>query len=639
MILKYRPEIDGLRAIAVTAVILYHAKFFLATIPLFKGGFMGVDIFFVISGYLITSIILRELKDKSFSFSSFYERRARRILPPLFIIMIISIPFAWAYMLPMEMKSYAGSILSTLAFSSNIWFCSEDSYAAAPSILKPFLHTWSLSVEEQFYWLFPIFLLIVWKFFRKYIASILMLGILFSLQLAELGSGYHTGYYKNAAFFLLPTRMWELLAGAILAKLELNKVRLNRPFLDSIMSSMGIFFIIYSIVFFNDQMQHPSFITLIPVIGTMLVIWFSKPGELMGDILGSKPFVGVGLISYSLYLWHTPIFAFAHIKYKTVSQVDKIWLLALSGLLAVLTYYFVEKPTRNRLLISRRNISIILGSIFTLLCGIQRYFYFSDGVQQRYPINLYYPYQKEFREGLCFLSPQNVEENIGFSQCQNTEVYSKEHPLIFLWGDSHAAHLYQGLKASIPSGFTILQRTASSCPPLIDRSRGARPEKCNKLNLKTLEEIKTKQPTFIILAAAWSSYEKEIDITNTLKAIKNITKAKIILVGPVPTWNPALPRKLIEEVGNNTTEIPSEIPYKLMEQDKIAEEKFKKIADLEKVDYFSMLNHICNNQSCKVLIGRDPISWDQAHLTTSGSKFTMHYLVDDMLKLTKEFPK
>jgi peptidoglycan/LPS O-acetylase OafA/YrhL len=203
MSLKYRAEIDGLRTIAVVSVILYHAKFLLGNSYLFKGGFIGVDIFFVISGYLTTSIILRELKEGRFSFFSFYERRARRILPVLFTVIIASIPFAWLYMLPMEMKKYAGSILSSLGFVSNIWFFSEDSYTAAPSTLKPFLHTWSLSVEEQFYILFPIFLLLSWKFFRGYLVSIFTILFLLSLQLSEVGCSYQGGV--QGCLFLLAT--------------------------------------------------------------------------------------------------------------------------------------------------------------------------------------------------------------------------------------------------------------------------------------------------------------------------------------------------------------------------------------------------------------------------------------------------
>ena len=213
--LKYRREIDGSRAIAVAAVVLYHADFTFRGLTVFKGGFIGVDIFFVISGYLITSIILREMAENKFSFAGFYERRARRILPALFTVMLASIPFAWMYMLPKALKEYAGSVLSGLAFGSNIWFWQEASYWTEPSALKPLLHTWSLSVEEQFYVLFPVALVLIWKFARRYLTSLFVLGFLLSLQLAHSGSVR----FPDESFYLLPSRGWELLAGALLAKL------------------------------------------------------------------------------------------------------------------------------------------------------------------------------------------------------------------------------------------------------------------------------------------------------------------------------------------------------------------------------------------------------------------------------------
>ena len=236
MSLKYRPEIDGLRAIAVFAVILYHAEFNFGSYNPFKGGFIGVDVFFVISGYLITSILLREMSEGKFNFTRFYERRARRILPALFTVMSASLPFAYYTMLPKAVIEYAGSILSVLAFGSNIWFWREDSYWAAPSALKPFLHTWSLSVEEQFYVFFPIILLLLYKFAQRYITAIFAFGFLFSLLLSHFGSAY----FPKATFFLLPTRAWELLAGVVLAKIEIEEGRMGRPFLDFVMPIISL---------------------------------------------------------------------------------------------------------------------------------------------------------------------------------------------------------------------------------------------------------------------------------------------------------------------------------------------------------------------------------------------------------------
>ena len=215
MKLTYRPEIDGLRAIAVGAVVLYHSQISIFGEKVFKGGFIGVDIFFVISGYLITSIILKELiTTGSFSFKYFYERRIRRILPALLLVMLVSLPFAWMYFIPSSFIDFSKSILYSLGFSSNFYFhYSGQEYGAIDGLLKPFLHTWSLSVEEQFYILFPIILLIIFLHCRKYLIHILIIGLIISLGLAE----WSSRNYSSVSFYFLHTRMWELLAGSILA--------------------------------------------------------------------------------------------------------------------------------------------------------------------------------------------------------------------------------------------------------------------------------------------------------------------------------------------------------------------------------------------------------------------------------------
>ena len=324
MKLIYRPEIDGVRAIAVIAVILYHAQISIFEYQPFKGGFIGVDIFFVISGYLITSIILKELfASNKFSFKKFFERRARRILPVLLTVMLFSLPFAWILLIPSSLIDFCKSIIYSLGFSSNFYFWySGQQYGAESGLLKPFLHTWSLSVEEQFYILFPIIILITYRYFKNYLIHILVLGFLVSLGLADWISRNHPSFN----FYVLPTRAWELLSGSVLAYFEIKKgYRCNNMRLNSIFSFIGLLLIAHSILFFNNEnMPHPSLYTLSPIIGTCLIIWYSNKDELITKILSNKIFIGIGLISYSLYLWHYPIFAFAreanffdgHILYK-----------------------------------------------------------------------------------------------------------------------------------------------------------------------------------------------------------------------------------------------------------------------------------------------------------------------------------
>jgi peptidoglycan/LPS O-acetylase OafA/YrhL len=384
MKLTYRPEIDGLRAIAVVAVTLYHAQITILGHQPFKGGFIGVDIFFVISGYLITSIILKELVTTgSFSFKHFYERRIRRILPALLFVMLVSLSFAWMYLLPSSFIDFSKSILYSLGFSSNFYFhYSGQEYGAENGSLKPFLHTWSLSVEEQFYILFPIVLLITFKYFRKYLIHILILGFILSLGLADWGSRNHPSFN----FYVLPTRGWELLAGSILAYFEITKgKRSENKTLNLVLPSIGLLLIGYFVLFFNDKMFHPSFYTLSPIIGVCLIIWFSNKNELITKLLSTKLFVGIGLISYSLYLWHYPIFAFNLIrqKYFSLYQISNEYLILIVFVFSIISYYYIEIPFRKKKIKFKR-ISYLIISTLLFLIVINLLILFNNGFLKRY---------------------------------------------------------------------------------------------------------------------------------------------------------------------------------------------------------------------------------------------------------------
>ncbi|NKA17087.1 MAG: acyltransferase [Alphaproteobacteria bacterium] len=431
MKLTYRPEIDGLRAIAVGAVILYHAQITILGHQPFKGGFIGVDIFFLISGYLITSIILKELVTRgSFSFKHFYERRIRRILPALLFVMLVSLPFAWMYLLPSSFIDFSKSILYSLGFSSNYYFWySGHQYGAESGFLKPFLHTWSLSVEEQFYILFPIVLLIVFKYFYKNLIHILILGFIISLGLADWGSRNH----PSLNFYLLPTRAWELLAGSILAYFEITLGhRSKNKILNLILPSIGLILIGYSILFFNDKMFHPSFYTLSPIIGVCLIIWFSHKDELITKILSLKLFVGIGLISYSLYLWHYPIFAFDRIyEFIQGSLLKKLLLGIIILALSIFSYYFIEKPFRNKHYKFKTILSLILISI-SILVILNFNIVHKDGYKDRFYISDKYELS----------STKYAEENKKFELNYNYDNYDNRKNVLIV-GNSHAEDLLE----------------------------------------------------------------------------------------------------------------------------------------------------------------------------------------------------
>jgi len=421
MKVSYRSEIDGLRAIAVGVIILYHSQITILGHQLFKGGFIGVDIFFVISGYLITSIILKELiTTGSFSFKYFYERRVRRILPALLFVMLVSLPFAWMYLLPSSFVDFSKSILYSLGFSSNFYFhYSDQLYGAASGLLKPFLHTWSLSVEEQYYILFPIVLLVTFKYFRKFLIYVLIFGFITSLVLAE----WTSKNYPSASFYFLHTRIWELLAGSILAYIEItNGYRSKQKTLNLILPTIGLFLIGHSILFFDDKMFHPSFYTLSPIIGVCLIIWFSDKNEPISKILSSKLFVLIGLISYSLYLWHYPIFAFAKVTgFVAGSVIGKMLLIPIAFICSIISYRFIEKPFRNQKYQFKKILITLLSSII-LLASFNFYIIHNDGIQKRI-----------YKNDLMFFF-KTKEININFFKKDNTKK-------VVMIGDSHAGVL------------------------------------------------------------------------------------------------------------------------------------------------------------------------------------------------------
>ena len=347
MKINYRPEIDGLRAIAVIAVILYHAQINFFENIFFSGGFIGVDIFFVISGYLITSLIIKELfQTNKFSFTYFYERRFRRLIPVLFFVMLASLPLGWSLLLPTSFVEFAKSIISSIAFGSNFFFYfSEIQYAAEDSFLKPFLHTWSLSVEEQFYIIFPILFMLLFKYFRKNIFYIIIIFIIISFLFANATSLSN----QSLSFYILPTRGWELLSGSLLAYLEYTKGKdTSKRIIKDLLTITGLVLIILSFLYFTDDTLHPSYFTIVPILGVCIIIWFADNSTLVGKILSTKIFVGLGLISYSLYLWHYPSFAFARIAENFETLESKILIIFLTIILSIFSFFLIEKPCRNK---------------------------------------------------------------------------------------------------------------------------------------------------------------------------------------------------------------------------------------------------------------------------------------------------
>ena len=576
MKLVYRPEIDGLRSIAVVSVILYHAGIVLFDFRIFEGGFIGVDIFFVISGYLITSVILKELNETgSFSFKYFYERRVRRILPALLFVMVVSMPFAWVFLLPSDFTDFSKSILYSLGFSSNFYFnYSGQIYGAENGLLKPFLHTWSLSVEEQYYILFPIFLLFIFKYFKKYLSFILILGFVTSLVMAEWGSRN----YPSATFYFLHTRMWELIIGSILAYFEIfknSKKKADRSKISLILPSVGIILIGHSMLFFNDKMFHPSFYTLSPIIGVCLVIFFSHKDEFITKILSTKLFVGIGLISYSLYLWHYPIFAFSRIIEFTSGSIEKKILLAVIILiLSIFSYFFIERPARNRKYKFKIILSFIFLFLFTLIFTNSAVIA-KKGYKERIPQML----QNSFVASATLFKEQNSKNCIDKTgRCTFNSSSSKK---VYIIGDSHIAALLLDLKDRvIKKKYSFITSHFGDCLffpgfNMVDKKTGKIDKNCNSSYFSQIEKkFNINDNSIIIIGGRFPVYltDRYFDnkegrreggefgsrfiSTSSFKTIQSSFKEsvnklsksnKIILIYPIPEAGWHVPRKILNQ--------------------------------------------------------------------------------------------
>jgi len=457
--LKYRAEIDGLRALAVVPVILFHAGF-----ELFSGGFVGVDVFFVISGYLITTILIEDIENQRFSLVNFYQRRARRILPALFFVMFVCIPFAWIWMLPSQMKDFSQSLVAVSLFASNVLFWRESGYFDAAAEEKPLLHTWSLAVEEQYYMLFPIFLCLAWRYGKNRVFWMIVVMASISLLFSEWG-------WRNKAtanFYLAPTRAWELFAGSIAAFIvQKNGVQKN-----NFLALLGLAAIIFSIFAYDESTPFPSVYALVPVLGVVLLVLYAHKETLAAKFLSTKALVGIGLISYSAYLWHQPLLAFARVRLQQeLSFVLMVFLSLASLVLAFLSWKYIEKPFRDRAKISRKAVFVI--SIF----GICLFFFigqvaiYKEGFRDRYNDVLTHLEWMSLRERADMVgypcSSFNDPQYPNLVLCEYGDVTSET--ILVAYGDSHHDAISYTLdRLAKERGVRVIKANIGSCGVIFD---------------------------------------------------------------------------------------------------------------------------------------------------------------------------
>jgi peptidoglycan/LPS O-acetylase OafA/YrhL len=498
----YRAEVDGLRALAVLPVILFHAG--VQAVP---GGFLGVDVFFVISGYLISRIILDEMEAGRFSLLSFYERRARRILPALFVVMAFTFPFAWWLAPPDTFSSYLASLRATALFFSNIHFWQSLGYFNPTAEDQPLLHTWSLGVEEQFYILFPLLLWLAWRFARRYLLTVFAVLLLafFAVCLFQLSQS------REAAFFLLHARAWELFAGVIVTLLErrLDVAALRRHRLVQAFAVAGLVSIATGFFVVTASADAPGWPSLWPVAGTIIVLLCAGAGGTAGRMLSAKPVVALGLISYGAYLWHHPLFAFARL-YSL--DEPKLWLMlvlaVLALVLAAITYHLVEKPFRNRNNLARPTVmglsmATIAGIVALSSVGLLR-----DWAETRYgPAMLAKVLPPLYKTENCnWVSPD--ADMLEIRICY-FGVVDGPNPVI-LWGDSHAQALVgemdQALKARGWSGLYVNTSRCLRVPGIFDLSNNIEREaaKCSGRQKRVYTIMAAMKPRAIVVNLRWT---------------------------------------------------------------------------------------------------------------------------------------
>ncbi|HEY9276897.1 MAG TPA: acyltransferase family protein [Methylotenera sp.] len=647
----YRREIDGLRALAVVPVILFHAGF-----NIFSGGFIGVDVFFVISGYLITSIILTEIQSGTFSIVNFYERRARRILPALFFVMFVCIPFAWTWLSPNDMKEFSKSLRDIPLFVSNILFYKQSGYFDTDSELKPLLHTWSLAVEEQYYIGFPLLVLAMWKYERRLVPYALMGIALFSLIYAQ----HMLNIEPNAAYFLLLSRIWELMIGSLLAYAVFSKhVRVEK---NQMLSLLGLVLLLYAVFFLDKNTPFPGLYALLPTFGAVLLILSATHETFAGKLLGSRLFVGVGLISYSAYLWHQPIFAFA--KQRSLEGPDNflLGLLALATIaIAYFSWKYIEQPFRNKRQFSRKQIFLFgaLGSMMFILIGLVGRS--TNGFEHRIPSQVLTPINKalESKEvrSKCW---NRITENPSISNVCDIGK-SSQKPTFALFGDSHAGSIEPALhKKSMESERNGKNYTYAACQPIfsaIDNKSHIKESTCEIFRADFLNHLQTNLiPETIIVSARWAqiiearSFDNEeggkeagAQELNQSYADKNATVhlrmnayinslrvlldsgRKIVLIYPIPEMGWNVPRKMLRlyALNGEITKDDASINYSIfLKRNLNAYRALDSLGTHENLIRIYPEKVLCNIYvlgRCVAHVDGNPIYYDDDHLSEFGA--------------------
>ena len=638
--LTYRADIDGLRAVAILAVLAFHA--FPKAVP---GGFYGVDAFFVISGYLIGGIILRQLEQGRFRFLDFYGRRIRRIFPALLVVLATTLVVGWFTLLPQEYVALGRHIAAAAAFASNFLLWTETGYFDPAIDTKPLMHLWSLGVEEQFYIVWPLLLLVATRMLRNALPLIAFLAVVsFGLMLATVNND------AAAAFYLPIFRFWELMLGSILAAMGTSSqgwslsnamtLRLTGHLREGI-AVLGMGMLLVAMALPEAARTAMGFWALIPTLGCVFAIAAGPSTWVNRIILGNGVARRIGLISYPLYLWHWPLLSFAHIiqgppilpaaggtagEHPSLSW--QLGAVVASFVLATLTYLLVERPLRFGRHTRPKTIGLCLAMIAVGCMGyvVQ----LQDGFRQRMPEILRHgttDFKTAWRYGRCHLDP--IVGHLPYAD----ECFDRSRrPSVVLWGDSLSAALYPGFKHYLePLGYGLTQ--LSGCPPILgfDRLTWKQCPEMTESEIATIIELK---PDILVLIANWP--EARLDgLQETIERLRRNGVENIVLLGPMPYWRGSFPRVVLSYIVKHGGQIPpTRLPFGDVVINPALDSRVRDIAQATNIRFVSIYDALCNQDGCLTGIGdtkEDVMVFDRVHLTVEGSLFLVKRILDAVL--------
>jgi len=646
---RYRPDIDGLRAVAILLVLGFHG--FPESVP---GGFVGVDVFFVISGYLIGGILLASLDQGRFSLREFYSRRIKRIFPALTLVLIVGYVLGWHILLAEELKQLGRDVFASAAFVANLSLWAQSGYFDRAVETKPFLHLWSLGIEEQFYIVWPLLLHAVWR--NKRAGAV----VLVTVTLASLAyCMYATGADRTAAFYSPLSRCWELASGTLLfyflryrqaifgdasAADRIETTQSDAPPLARHAASIaGILLIAATARLIGKSDPFPGWLATLPVAGSLLIIWAGPAAVLNRAVLMSRPFVALGLISYSTYLWHWPLLVYLRIAHGGEPPAgQRAAIIGLSLVLAALTYKLVENPIRTGPTRVKRVLAIAAALAFAGAVGLATFTF--NGFPQRYPelirklTDVNFSIANESRGNRCFMSPEQDASKFA------PECLEDKRPLVFLWGDSHAATMYPGLKAmQAKYGFGVAQYTSSACPPILGTENPPRPF-CPEINAFVIEKIRTVKPDLVLLEAGWftgstkdfgNAYDGNL-LDLTVQNLKAAGVTNIVIIGTSPFWQDSVQRILLNAWQSDPMHRTPPLRMKPGTWDAMVQydASMRVVAARLGVEFLSVKDILCNTDGCLTRVAEDKpdiVSFDSSHLTPRAAEYVMQNAFDNGL--------